>query len=131
MGSQGEVFRQLNTWGVTEKIYIISLLGKAFRKVSWNDSRFQKATNDKKQFLRLPASENSIQKVLKTETQDINTMQVADTLRCYTTRKVSKEECPVVCITLEGEQQADPTVNSGDGGDHTEELLTAWRIPDQ
>ncbi|KAL6089686.1 hypothetical protein STEG23_026097 [Scotinomys teguina] len=41
---------------------------------------FQKATNDKKQFLRLPASENSNQKVLETETQGINTMQVADTL---------------------------------------------------
>ncbi|KAL6041272.1 hypothetical protein STEG23_022978, partial [Scotinomys teguina] len=40
-----------------------------------------KATNDKKQFLRLPASENSIQKVLKTETQGINAMQVADALR--------------------------------------------------
>ncbi|KAL6083501.1 hypothetical protein STEG23_017265, partial [Scotinomys teguina] len=42
---------------------------------------FQKATNDKKQFLRLLASENSIQKVLKTETQGINVMQVADALR--------------------------------------------------
>ncbi|KAL6083997.1 hypothetical protein STEG23_002516 [Scotinomys teguina] len=41
---------------------------------------FQKATNDKKQFLRLPASENSIQKVLKTETQGINAIQVADAL---------------------------------------------------
>ncbi|KAL6087328.1 hypothetical protein STEG23_014724, partial [Scotinomys teguina] len=43
--------------------------------------QFQKTTNDKKQFLRLPASENSIQKVLKTETQGINAMQVADALR--------------------------------------------------
>ncbi|KAL6089369.1 hypothetical protein STEG23_019586, partial [Scotinomys teguina] len=43
-------------------------------------SQFQKATNEKEQFLRLPASENSIQKVLKTESQGINTMQVADTL---------------------------------------------------
>ncbi|KAL6037788.1 hypothetical protein STEG23_001791, partial [Scotinomys teguina] len=41
---------------------------------------FQKATNNKKQFLRLPASKNSSQKVLKTETQGINTMQVVDTL---------------------------------------------------
>ncbi|KAL6044553.1 hypothetical protein STEG23_035181 [Scotinomys teguina] len=49
-------------------------------------SQFQKATNDKKQLLRLAASENSIQKVLKTETQGINAMQVADALRgkkCY------------------------------------------------
>ncbi|KAL6054412.1 hypothetical protein STEG23_008098 [Scotinomys teguina] len=44
-------------------------------------SEFQKATNDKKQLLRLAASENSIQKVLKTETQGINAMQVADALR--------------------------------------------------
>ncbi|KAL6033167.1 hypothetical protein STEG23_009992, partial [Scotinomys teguina] len=29
------------------------------------------------------------------------------------------------------EQQAEPTVNSRDGGDHMQELLTAWRIPDQ
>ncbi|KAL6035022.1 hypothetical protein STEG23_027999, partial [Scotinomys teguina] len=41
---------------------------------------FQKATNNKKQFLRLQASENSSQKVLQTETQGINTMQVADAL---------------------------------------------------
>ncbi|KAL6069817.1 hypothetical protein STEG23_014838 [Scotinomys teguina] len=38
--------------------------------------KFQKATNNKKQFLRLPASKRSSQKVLKT--QDINVMQVAD-----------------------------------------------------
>ncbi|KAL6082841.1 hypothetical protein STEG23_030393 [Scotinomys teguina] len=42
---------------------------------------FQKANNDKKQLLRLPASENSIQKVLKTEIQGISAMQVADALR--------------------------------------------------
>ncbi|KAL6082606.1 hypothetical protein STEG23_001637, partial [Scotinomys teguina] len=42
---------------------------------------FQKTTNNKKQFLRLPASKNSIQKVLKTETQGVNAMQVADALR--------------------------------------------------
>ncbi|KAL6056148.1 hypothetical protein STEG23_003086, partial [Scotinomys teguina] len=53
---------------------------------------FQKATNDKKQFLRLPASENSIQKVLKAETQGINAMQVADALRETTyTRKHADE----------------------------------------
>ncbi|KAL6036253.1 hypothetical protein STEG23_023989, partial [Scotinomys teguina] len=42
---------------------------------------FQKASNDKKHFLRLPASKNSSQKVLKTEIQGINAMQVADKLR--------------------------------------------------
>ncbi|KAL6066316.1 hypothetical protein STEG23_033454, partial [Scotinomys teguina] len=42
---------------------------------------FQKATNNKKCFLRLPASKISSQKVLKTETQGINAMQVADALR--------------------------------------------------
>ncbi|KAL6091457.1 hypothetical protein STEG23_018292, partial [Scotinomys teguina] len=36
---------------------------------------FQKTTNNKKHFLRLPASRNSSQKVLKTETQGINAMQ--------------------------------------------------------
>ncbi|KAL6083827.1 hypothetical protein STEG23_027737 [Scotinomys teguina] len=30
-----------------------------------------------------------------------------------------------------GEQQAEPTVNNRDAGDHMQELLTAWRIPDQ
>ncbi|KAL6034356.1 hypothetical protein STEG23_030524 [Scotinomys teguina] len=29
------------------------------------------------------------------------------------------------------EQRAEPAVDSGDGGDHMQELLTAWRIPDQ
>ncbi|KAL6048223.1 hypothetical protein STEG23_013487, partial [Scotinomys teguina] len=42
---------------------------------------FQKATNNKKQFLRLPASENSSKKVVKTETQGINTIQVADAFK--------------------------------------------------
>ncbi|KAL6045171.1 hypothetical protein STEG23_013862 [Scotinomys teguina] len=38
--------------------------------------QFQKAT--KKQFQRLPASENNIQKLSETETQGIDAMQVAD-----------------------------------------------------
>ncbi|KAL6076488.1 hypothetical protein STEG23_025571, partial [Scotinomys teguina] len=42
---------------------------------------FQKATNNKKQFQRLPASENNIQKFFKTETQGINAMQLTDALR--------------------------------------------------
>ncbi|KAL6049898.1 hypothetical protein STEG23_019453, partial [Scotinomys teguina] len=37
---------------------------------------FQKTTNNKKQFLRLPASGNSSQKALKTEIQGINAMQM-------------------------------------------------------
>ncbi|KAL6068543.1 hypothetical protein STEG23_000946 [Scotinomys teguina] len=41
-------------------------------------SKFQKATNNKKQFLRLPASGNSSQKALKTEIKDINAMQVTN-----------------------------------------------------
>ncbi|KAL6089882.1 hypothetical protein STEG23_030382 [Scotinomys teguina] len=40
------------------------------------DFIFQKTTNNKKQFLRLPASGNSSQKALKTEIKDINAMQV-------------------------------------------------------
>ncbi|KAL6087918.1 hypothetical protein STEG23_014456, partial [Scotinomys teguina] len=42
---------------------------------------FQKVTNNKKHFLRLPASKNISQMVLKTETQGINAMYVADALR--------------------------------------------------
>ncbi|KAL6074394.1 hypothetical protein STEG23_037268 [Scotinomys teguina] len=42
---------------------------------------FQKSTNNKKQFLKLTASGNSSQKVLKTEIQGINAMQVAVALR--------------------------------------------------
>ncbi|KAL6088245.1 hypothetical protein STEG23_035079 [Scotinomys teguina] len=57
--------------------------------LSWNilftPSMFQKTTNNKKQFLRPPASENSIQKVLKTETQGIDAMQVADALSTQST----------------------------------------------
>ncbi|KAL6036623.1 hypothetical protein STEG23_033361, partial [Scotinomys teguina] len=43
--------------------------------------RFQKVTNNKKQFQRLPASKNNIQKVFKTETQGINAMKVTDILK--------------------------------------------------
>ncbi|KAL6086967.1 hypothetical protein STEG23_031819, partial [Scotinomys teguina] len=48
----------------------------ASQKINVSFVLFQKATNNKKQFLRLPASKKSSQKVLKT--QDINATQVAD-----------------------------------------------------
>ncbi|KAL6073425.1 hypothetical protein STEG23_033166 [Scotinomys teguina] len=55
---------------------------KGLKKMQVNNAEaFEKATNNKKHFLRLPASENSIQKILKTETQGINAMQVADALK--------------------------------------------------
>ncbi|KAL6081113.1 hypothetical protein STEG23_032804, partial [Scotinomys teguina] len=44
---------------------------------------FQKTTNNKKQFLRLPASGNSSQKALKTEIKGINAMQVANALTSF------------------------------------------------
>ncbi|KAL6088899.1 hypothetical protein STEG23_029187 [Scotinomys teguina] len=62
----------------------VDLVGKAFdckRLPSYTNMyilKIQKTTNDKKQFLRLPASENSIENVLKTETKEINTMHVVD-----------------------------------------------------
>ncbi|KAL6087292.1 hypothetical protein STEG23_026149 [Scotinomys teguina] len=40
--------------------------------------QLRKATNNKNQIQTLPSSENRRQKVLKTETQDINAMPVAD-----------------------------------------------------
>ncbi|KAL6083744.1 hypothetical protein STEG23_029441 [Scotinomys teguina] len=75
----------------------------------YKKTEFQKATNNKKQFLRLPASKNSSQKVLKTETQVINAMQVADALRstsfvpkqshrkiwARTQRKMTNELCKI------------------------------------
>ncbi|KAL6055529.1 hypothetical protein STEG23_020511, partial [Scotinomys teguina] len=78
---------------------------------------FQKATNNKKHFLRLPDSKNSSQKVLKTETQGINAMQVADALRStslllkeshepeitysnYQVKKKDEISCPLVCFVV-------------------------------
>ncbi|KAL6090668.1 hypothetical protein STEG23_023452, partial [Scotinomys teguina] len=67
-------------------MYIVIFIINLFSKFAILD-KFQKATNDKKRFLRLPASENSIQKVLKTETQGINAMQVAAALRTLSTSR--------------------------------------------
>ncbi|KAL6036278.1 hypothetical protein STEG23_024014, partial [Scotinomys teguina] len=57
---------------------LASLLDDAPVHFFYKDGKFQKTTNNKKQFLRLPASGNSSQKALKTEIQGINAMQVAN-----------------------------------------------------
>ncbi|KAL6055151.1 hypothetical protein STEG23_028157 [Scotinomys teguina] len=62
----------------SSSVYQNKLLRKEKEKSGNVKSKFQKATSNKNQFLRLPASENSIQKAVKTEIQAINTMHVTD-----------------------------------------------------
>ncbi|KAL6069980.1 hypothetical protein STEG23_001489 [Scotinomys teguina] len=73
---------------------------------AYQDVLFQKTTNNKKQFLRLPASGNSSQKALKTEIKGINAMQVANALSSSTDAQQSGSkthlpEAKLVCLLLQ------------------------------
>ncbi|KAL6087654.1 hypothetical protein STEG23_030580 [Scotinomys teguina] len=87
---EGRVERNLSCFQITNEaaMKIVEQVSLWYDRVSFGymprtsitGYEFQKATNNKKQFLRQPASKNSIQKVLKTETESINTMHVGDAL---------------------------------------------------
>ncbi|KAL6048139.1 hypothetical protein STEG23_029582 [Scotinomys teguina] len=56
----------------------LSVKSRCLESYFKQENLFQKTTNNKKQFLKLPTSGNSSQKALKTEIQGINAMQVAN-----------------------------------------------------
>ncbi|KAL6080959.1 hypothetical protein STEG23_016224 [Scotinomys teguina] len=61
----------------------------------------------------------------KCEQQDSATFKML-----HHTKGEQKKNAQWFVSPQKGEQQAEPTMTS-EGGDHTQELLTAWRIPDQ